>query len=188
LQKIIILTAPSGSGKSSIAALLMQAIPQLQFSVSSATRKPRNGEVDGVHYHFISVEEFEKEIEQNNFVEWEKVYEGKYYGTTKKALEDIWQNKGIPLLDIDVKGALNLLQQFGSTQVCSIFIEVPLADLEKRLLARGTETPQTLAERLQKAEYEASFASQFQHIVLNHQLEQAAKETLQIVQNFLQMQ
>ncbi len=188
MQKIIILTAPSGSGKSTIAAHLMQAIPQLQFSVSSATRNPRSGEVNGQHYHFITVQQFEQNIASNSFIEWEKVYEGKYYGTTKQALQDIWNQNKIPLLDIDVKGAINILQQFGPQQVCSIFIQVPIADLEARLVSRGTETPQTLAERLQKAEYEASFATQFQHIVVNQQLEQATKETLEIVQNFLQMQ
>ena len=132
-NKIIIITAPSGAGKTSITRYLLKTIPRLSFSISAATRKPRGEEKNGTDYYFMSIEEFQKKIEQNKFVEWEMVYEGKYYGTLKSELQRIWNMGKIPLLDIDVKGAIHVQKQFPHTSL-SIFIEPPsVGELKNRL-------------------------------------------------------
>jgi guanylate kinase len=184
-QKIIIITAPSGSGKSTLTKLLMAAFPQLAFSISACTRKPRPGETDGVEYHFISVDRFEKAIEANEFLEWEMVYEGKYYGTLKTELDRIRGRNQVPLVDIDVKGALNVQQQY--LQSClSVFIQAPsISILKERLEKRGTETADTLAERIGKAEYELSFAAEFDYIVINDDLAVASETLIKIVGDYL---
>jgi guanylate kinase len=184
-NKIIIITAPSGSGKSSIAKGLMQAMPNMQFSISAATRKPRSGEIDGEHYHFISVAEFESKIKNKEFAEWEKVYEGKYYGTLCSEMNRIWSQSQIPLLDIDVQGAINIQKAYPA-QTLSLFIQVPLSELKKRLIARGTETSESLQERLSKADQEAQQSIYFNHIIINDQLDKAIKETIELVKNFLE--
>ncbi len=184
-QKIIIITAPSGSGKSTLTKRLMDAFPQLAFSVSACTRAPRVGEIDGQDYHFLTVEHFQKSIELNEFIEWEMVYEGKYYGTLKTELNRIWDQNKTPLVDIDVKGALNVQQQYRSNAL-SVFIQAPsVAILKQRLEKRGTETPETLAERIDKAEFELSFAAQFDHILVNDDLEQASVALIEMVGNYL---
>lgn len=185
-KKIIIITAPSGSGKSSLIKLLMKAIHKLSFSISSCTRTPRDGEKNGIDYHFISVEAFEKAIHNDEFLEWEMVYKDKYYGTQKSELNRIWEQQNIPLVDIDVKGALNV-QSIYRANALSVFIQAPsLEVLKQRLENRGTETPETLKERLDKAAYELSFANQFDHIVVNDKLEIASQELINLVNKFLQ--
>lgn len=185
-QKIIIITAPSGSGKSSLIKLLMKEISNLSFSISSCTRAPRVGEKDGIDYHFVSVANFENAIQNNEFLEWEMVYEGKYYGTRKTELSRIWGQKKVPLVDIDVKGALNVQEAYRANAL-SIFIKAPsLEILKQRLENRGTETAESLNERLNKAEYELSFAEQFDHIIVNDTLEIASQELIGLVRNFLQ--
>jgi guanylate kinase len=170
-RKIIIIAAPSGSGKTSITRFLLQKYPALSLSISAATRKPRGEEKDGVHYHFISEEDFKHKIEENAFVEWEMVYEGSYYGTLKAELERIWNLGKTPILDIDVKGAIHLQDQFPN-RCLSIFIEPPsVAELKKRLESRGTETPESLANRVNKASYELSFKNHFHKNILNDDLE-----------------
>jgi guanylate kinase len=184
-RKIIIIAAPSGSGKTSITRFLLQKYPALCLSVSAATRKPRGEEKDGVHYHFISEEEFKHKIEENAFVEWEMVYEGSYYGTLKAELERIWNLGKTPILDIDVKGAIHLQDQFPN-RCLSIFIEPPsVAELKKRLESRGTETPESLANRVNKASYELSFKNHFRKCILNDNLERACIETEQVIKEFL---
>jgi guanylate kinase len=184
-RKIIIIAAPSGSGKTSITRFLLQKYPALCLSVSAATRKPRGEEKDGVHYHFISEEEFKHKIEENAFVEWEMVYEGSYYGTLKAELERIWNLGKTPILDIDVKGAIHLQDQFPN-RCLSIFIEPPsVAELKKRLESRGTETPESLANRVNKASYELSFKNHFHKCILNDNLERACIETEQVIKEFL---
>ncbi len=140
-HKIIIITAPSGAGKTSITRyLLNQYANKLAFSISAATRQPRGTERNGVDYHFMSVEDFTTKIQAGDFVEWEMVYDGKYYGTLKSELERIWADGKTPVLDIDVKGAIHVQQQFPETTL-SIFIEPPSVDeLKRRLMSRGTET------------------------------------------------
>src|ERR1043165_440386 len=133
--KIIIITAPSGAGKTSITRYLLHKYPQLDFSISAATREPRGKEKNAVDYYFVSVDEFQHKIHQNEFVEWEMVYEGKYYGTLKSELERIWNEGKVPMLDIDVKGAIHVQHQYPETSL-SIFVEPPsVEELKKRLMS-----------------------------------------------------
>ena len=184
--KLIITAAPSGAGKTSVTRHLLKALPdQLAFSISCATRKPRNNEQDKVDYYFISVEDFTNKIEQQEFVEWEMVYEGKYYGTLKSEIERIWQLHKSPLLDVDVQGGINIQQLYPHNSL-SLFIEPPSIDeLERRLKARGTETPESLQARLNKAAYELSFKPQFDHVIMNDTLERACAEAEAVVREFL---
>jgi guanylate kinase len=184
-HKILIITAPSGAGKTSITHHLMQRFPQLAFSVSAATRKARGTEKDGVDYHFISEEDFKQKIQHNEFVEWEMVYEGKYYGTLKSELQRIWDDNKIPVLDIDVKGAIHVQQQYPETSL-SLFIEPPsVPELQKRLESRGTETAESLAARVNKAAYELSFKEHFNNAIVNDNLQHACTEAEGIVGGFL---
>lgn len=183
--KIIIITAPSGAGKTSITRYLLQKYPKLSFSVSASTRLPRGTEKNGTDYYFMSVEAFQQHIQDEDFIEWEMVYEGKYYGTLKSELERIWQLGKVPMLDIDVKGAIHVQQQFPESSL-SIFIEPPSVDeLRKRLESRGTETADTLETRVNKASYEISFKHSFNEVILNDQLEKACHETEQVILEFL---
>ena len=186
-NKILIITAPSGAGKTSITKHLMQHFPQLAFSVSAATRQPRGLEKDGVDYHFISTQDFKQKIQHNEFIEWEMVYEGKYYGTLKSELEKIWQQNKIPVLDIDVKGAIHVQQQFPQTSL-SLFIEPPsVIELKKRLQSRGTETAESIAARVNKASYELSFKDHFNKVIVNDNLQKACIEAEMIVFGFINM-
>ena len=185
-QKIIVITAPSGAGKTSITRHLLNTFPdQLAFSVSAATRKARSNEKNGVDYYFMSEEEFTNKIQHGEFAEWEMVYEGKYYGTLKSELMRIWNEGKIPVLDIDVKGAIHVQQQYPGTTL-SIFIEPPSVDeLKRRLQWRGTESEESLNARVNKASYELSFKHSFDHIIVNDHLEKARKKAEDIVKSFL---
>lgn len=185
-NKIIILTAPSGAGKTSITRFLLQKYSQLAFSVSAATRFPRDNEKNGMDYYFMSIEEFNKKIKDNEFVEWEMVYEGKYYGTLKSEFNRIWQNGKVPILDVDVKGAIHVQQQYLENSF-SMFIEPPSVDeLKRRLESRGTESIETLHARVNKAAYEISFKHHFHKTIINNDLEHACKEASEAVEQFLQ--
>lgn len=185
LKKILIITAPSGAGKTSVTNHLLQRYPQLTFSVSAATRLPRENEVSGVDYYFMSTEEFKEKIRENEFVEWEMVYEGKYYGTLKSEMERIWQAGKVPVLDIDVKGAIHVQQQFPD-RTLSIFIEPPsIEELRRRLMGRGTETKESLESRISKASYEISFKHSFSHTIVNHDLDVARNDAVDLVEKFL---
>ncbi|HRH59036.1 MAG TPA: guanylate kinase [Chitinophagaceae bacterium] len=184
-QKIIIITAPSGAGKTSITKYLLSKFPQLAFSVSAATRKPRNAEQHGVDYFFISAEDFQQKIKEDAFIEWEMVYEGKYYGTLKSELERIWNAGKTPVLDIDVKGAIHVEKQFPNTTL-SVFIEPPSMEvLKQRLQNRGTESSEGLQTRLNKAAYEISFKDQFDAVIMNDELQKACEEAGEVVGRFL---
>jgi len=184
-QKILIITAPSGAGKTSITRHLMKVFPVLEFSVSAATRNARGIEKDGVDYYFMPVEDFKQKIQNKEFAEWEMVYEGKYYGTLKSELKRIWALSKIPVLDIDVKGAIHIQQQYPENTL-SIFIEPPSVDeLKKRLDTRGTETAESLAARVNKAAYELSFKDQFNKIITNDELQRACGEAEKIVTDFI---
>lgn len=184
-QKIIVITAPSGAGKTSITKYLLSTFDKLSFSISAATRQARGSEQNGVDYYFISNEEFTNKIQHNEFVEWEMVYEGKYYGTLKSELARIWNEGKIPVLDIDVKGAIHVQQQYPETTL-SIFIEPPGVDeLKRRLQSRGTENEASLNARVSKASYELSFKHFFTQIIINHNLNKACTQAQKIVGEFI---
>jgi guanylate kinase len=184
-NKIIIITAPSGAGKTSITHFLLNKYPNLAFSVSAATRQPRGFEQDGVDYYFIAAEDFQQRIENNEFVEWEMVYEGKYYGTLKSELQRIWDAGKVPILDIDVKGAIHVEQQYKKSTL-SIFIEPPTIDvLKTRLLSRGTETQDSIDARVNKAAYEISFKHHFNVNIVNDDLQTACREAEVEILKFL---
>lgn len=185
LHKVIILTAPSGAGKTSITKYLLEHFPKLAFSVSATTRAPRGSEQDGVDYHYISLEKFEGLIKENEFLEYEMVYEGVYYGTLKSELDRIWSLGKVPVLDIDVKGALHVQEQLGEKSI-SLFIMPPSIDvLRERLQNRKTETAESMQTRLNKAEYEIGFSNKFNAIIKNEVLETACIETAEILKKFL---
>lgn len=184
-QKILIITAPSGAGKTSITRHLMRVFPVLEFSVSAATRLPRNNEREGVDYYFLSEEEFKHKIQHKEFAEWEMVYEGKYYGTLKSELKRIWAIPKVPVLDIDVKGALHIQQQYPENTL-SIFVQPPSVEaLKNRLHSRGTETEESLAARVSKASYELSFHDHFDKTIVNDDLFAACKAAEDLVAFFL---
>jgi guanylate kinase len=183
---VVIIAAPSGSGKTSITRHLLKAFPdRVAFSISAATRQPRTNEQDGVDYYFMSVSEFQKRMANDEFLEWEMVYEGKYYGTLHAELERIWASGKAPLLDVDVKGGIHIQENFTGHSL-SLFIEPPsLEELERRLRNRGTESPESLAARINKASYELSFRDQFHHIIVNDDLAEACREAETLVRDFL---
>jgi guanylate kinase len=185
-KKIVILTAPSGAGKTTIkTAMLHEMSHMLSFSVSDTTRKIRQHETEGDDYFFVSELEFKKRIESKEFIEWEMVYPGLYYGTSVKEIERIWNEGKIPLLDIDIQGALNVKRKYGS-DVLSIFIEPPSMDiLHERLNKRGTETVENIKIRINKAISEMEYKNSFDKKILNDNLADAIKETKSIIQEFV---
>ena len=184
-NKIILITAPSGSGKTSIVKHLMKKFPSLAFSVSATTRPPRKSEKEGIDYYFITEKEFKEKIHHKDFLEWEMVYEGKYYGTLKSDIERIWKENKIPVLDIDVQGAIHVQQQYPVNTI-AIFVQAPSTDeLKRRLQSRGSETEESLQARLDKSSYEMTFKNHFENIIINENFEEACKETEKIIDNFL---
>lgn len=183
--KIIILTAPSGAGKSSIAYYLLENNEWLAFSVSAATREKRNGEIEGIHYYFLSPEEFRARVKNDEFLEWEMVYKDNYYGTLKSEIERIWAEGKTPLLDIDVKGAIHIQQEYPNNTL-SIFVAPPSVEvLEKRLRGRGTESEEKIQTRMSKAAYEISLKSSFDKVILNDDLDKACAEAEKIITQFV---
>ena len=184
-NKLIIITAPSGAGKTSITRHLMKTFPQLAFSISAATRQPRGTEKDGVDYHFISTEEFQNKIHNKEFMEWEMVYEDKYYGTLKSEMERLWSLGKVAILDIDVKGAIHVQKQYPENSL-SIFIEPPSVDeLKKRLQGRGLDDEQNIITRVNKANYEITFKHSFDALVVNDNFEKACAETENAIVKFI---
>lgn len=183
--KVIVITAPSGSGKTTLVRRLLERTPGLEFSISACTRQPRNGEVHGKDYYFFDVETFQKMIAEDAFIEWEMVYTGKYYGTLRAEMQRIWDENRTPLVDIDVMGALVVKEKFPG-QCLTIFIKAPSMDeLRRRLENRGSETPQSLEERINKAEHELTVAPNFDHIIINDDLDKATTELCALVVSFL---
>jgi len=186
--KLIIISAPSGSGKSTIVNWLMQEHPELKlyFSISCTSRAPRGTERDGVEYFFLTPEEFKEKIQDGEFLEYEEVYENRFYGTLKQQVENQCQQGQNVVFDVDVKGGVNIKRYYGD-EALSLFVQPPsVAELRRRLEGRGTDTPEAIEQRLAKAEYELTFAPQFDHVIVNDNLEQAKQETLKIVKDFLQ--
>jgi len=183
--KIIIITAPSGSGKTTLVKRLLAAYPKLAFSISACTRQPRPNEQHGKDYYFYSEEEFKDLIAKDAFVEWEMVYTGKYYGTLKSEVDRIWGNGQTPLVDIDVQGGIATQKKYPGNSL-SLFIQAPsIEELRRRLEKRGTETPESLEERIKKAETELTFAHHFDTIIINDDLEQATQALVATIKDFL---
>lgn len=185
-EKIIVITAPSGAGKTTITKYLRQQFPNLSFSVSATTREKRSNETEGKDYYFISQADFEKKIKENAFLEWEMVYEGTYYGTLSSEIQKIWLQHQVPLLDIDVQGALHVKRLFPEKTMV-IFIAPPSVDvLKERLIGRGTESDASIEKRISKATEELKYMHSFDKTILNDQLEKACKEATEIIALFLQ--
>ncbi|MBQ8152474.1 MAG: guanylate kinase [Prevotella sp.] len=185
--KMLIVSAPSGSGKSTIVNWLMKEHPELRlyFSISCTSRAPRGEEKDGVEYFFLTPEAFKEKIANDEFLEYEEVYENRFYGTLKAQVERQREAGQNVVFDVDVKGGVNIKKHYGDDAL-SLFIQPPsVAELRKRLEHRGTDTPEAIEQRLAKAEYELTFASQFDQVVVNDDLETAKQETYRIVSEFL---
>jgi guanylate kinase len=185
--KCLIFSAPSGSGKSTIVQWLTSEHPELNlvFSISATSRPPRGTEQHGVEYFFLTPEEFKAKIEANEFLEYEEVYTDRYYGTLKSQIEsELEQGKNV-IFDIDIKGGINVKKHFGE-RALSLFIQPPgVEELRRRLVGRGTDTAEQIEIRLSKAEYEMSFASEFDKIIVNDDLDAAKAETLKAISEFL---
>jgi guanylate kinase len=184
--KLIIFSAPSGAGKTTIVKhILQQFSDQLEFSISVCTRARRTNEINGKDYYFISSEEFKQKIKLHEFAEWEEVYQGQFYGTLKSELERIWNSGKNVIFDLDVQGGLNLKMKYGR-QSYAIFVMPPsIEELELRLRQRNTETPESLAKRVLKAKEEILVAEQFDKIVVNENLKTACAEAEKLVHTFL---
>lgn len=183
--KLIILVAPSGSGKTTIAHRLLRDFPKIKFSVSATTRNPRKGEEYGKDYFFLSRDEFDQKIKENGFLEWEEFYNGSRYGTLRSEVDKLIESGYFPLLDIEVKGALNVKKIYGAESV-SIFIQPPsIEELKARLINRGTEDNASLETRLERAEKELRYANEFDYVVTNDDLEIAYKQVATIVKSFI---
>lgn len=185
-RKLIVISAPSGAGKTSIVKHLLRAIPELRFSVSATTRKRRAGEIDGKDYYFLSVEQFKADREQDLLLEWQEVYDNQFYGTLKSEVDRICNGGSPVIFDVDVLGGINIKKYYGD-EALSIFVMPPgLEELADRLAGRGTETAESLRKRLEKAAYEMSFATQFDTVILNDDLKIAQEETERKIRDFLQ--
>ena len=185
MGKLVIFSAPSGSGKTTIVRRLLSIFPQFEFSISATSRQPRGTEQNGVDYYFLSQEEFAQAVAEERFVEWEEVYKGTCYGTLRSEMERIWAKGNVILFDVDVLGGINIKKIFGE-DACSIFVQPPsVEELERRLRGRGTDSEETIAKRVAKAEFELSKAPEFDHVVVNDNLDTAVNETIAILNNFL---
>lgn len=184
--KLIIFSAPSGAGKTTLVHHILQKFSgQLEFSISACTRTKRPNEVDGKDYYFIPTDEFKQKIKKNEFVEWEEVYQGQFYGTLKSELDRIWNAGKQVIFDLDVQGGLNLKRKFGR-QAFAIFVMPPsLEILELRLRQRQTETPESIAKRVAKAKQELLVADQFDKVVMNENLEIACSNAEKLIVEFL---
>lgn len=184
--KIIVVSAPSGCGKSTIInSILDSGHPALRFSVSATNRHPRQGEIDGVHYHFMTTDAFKDAIAADEFVEWEEVYPGRYYGTLKSEIERIVDKGGDVILDIDVKGAINVKKLYGDLAKTIFFLPPSIDELRNRLEHRGTDTQEVIDERVSKAEFEISFADKFDERIVNDNLDRAIEQTRNIIEDFI---
>ena len=183
--KAIIFCAPSGAGKTTIVKHLLSLNLNLEFSVSACSRKKRPGEIDGRDYYFLTVDEFKKRIQKGDFIEWEEVYKDNFYGTLKTEIERIWNQGKNVIFDVDVEGGLSLKKYFGD-RALAIFVKPPSIDhLRKRLEGRETETKQSIARRIGKAEKELTYADKFDYVLLNDDLKKALQEAEKVVGKFL---
>jgi len=183
--KLIIISAPSGAGKTTVVKHLLKSDLNLEFSVSATTRSPRAGEKDGEDYYFFSADEFKKRINNNEFIEWEEVYIDHFYGTLKSEIDRIMNKGSHVIFDVDAKGGISLKNKFGN-RAAALFIMPPsVSELETRLLNRGKDSPEKIKMRIEKAEAEMKLANQFDFVVVNRELDRAVKEAVAIVSSFL---
>ncbi len=186
--KLIIFSAPSGAGKTTLVKHVLQSDLPLAFSVSACTRPMRQGETNGRDYYFLTVPEFREHIDKGDFVEWEEVYEGSYYGTLRSEVDRIWAEGKHVLFDVDVKGGIALKKRFGD-RALAVFVEPPsVEELERRLIARSTDSEEKIRQRIAKAEYELTFAPEFDRIIINDRLENAQKEAIEAIEEFIRRQ
>lgn len=185
MGKVIIFSAPSGSGKTTIVRELLKRFPQFEFSISATSRAPRGEEKNGVDYHFLTHSEFMQSVDRDEFVEWEEVYSGTCYGTLRREVERIWAKGNIILFDVDVIGGTNLKRIFGR-DACSIFVMPPsIGELRRRLETRGTDAPEVIDCRIAKAEFEMTKVSEFDQVVVNDNLDDAIRATTLIINQFI---
>jgi guanylate kinase len=185
VRKLIVISAPSGAGKTSIVHYLLKNMPELAFSVSACSREKRENEIHGEDYYFLGVDGFKNKIAENAFLEWEQVYENQYYGTLTSEIERIWSEGKTVIFDVDVVGGLNIKKQY-STECLSIFIMPPsLEVLQERLVSRGSESEESLQKRLDKAEEEIAKNQEFDSMILNDNFDIACKETMGVIRNFI---
>lgn len=183
--KILIFSAPSGSGKSTLVNHLLSLGIPLGFSISATSRAPRGEEQHGKEYYFLSVEEFRRRVANDEFVEYEEVYDGCYYGTLKSELERVWNEGKCIVFDVDVVGGVNIKKMFGD-KAMSIFVQPPsVEELRRRLEGRGTDSAEKIEQRLAKAEYELGFATQFDRVIVNDELQKAKCDVERVVRDFL---
>jgi len=185
VRKLIVISAPSGAGKTSITHYLLKNMPELAFSVSACSREKRENEIHGEDYYFLGVEGFKNKIAENAFLEWEQVYENQYYGTLTSEIERIRSEGKAAIFDVDVEGGLNIKKKY-LTECLSIFIMPPsLEVLQARLVARGSESEESLQKRLDKAEEEIAKNQEFDSIILNDNFDFACKKTMEVIHNFI---
>lgn len=185
MGKLLIFSAPSGSGKTTIVRRLLEQFTNLEFSISATSRAPRGVEKNGVDYYFLSAEEFAEAVAANKFVEWEEVYKGTCYGTLRSEMERIWNKGNVILFDVDVMGGIRLKEIFGNDAM-SIFVMPPsIEELRRRLEGRGTDAPEVIEKRIAKASFELTKAPEFDRQVVNDDLEVAVAEVAEIVKNFI---
>ena len=183
--KLVIVAAPSGAGKTTIVRHLLETFPSLAFSISATTRSRRPHETDGVDYHFVSVEAFKKRVSNHEFLEWEEVYAGSFYGTLRSEISRMKALHKDIIFDVDVQGALNIKKNYADGSL-ALFIKPPsLEILAERLASRGTETPESLAKRLEKADFELTFEPHFDKTIINNDLPTALAEAEKLVRSFL---
>jgi guanylate kinase len=184
-RKAIIVSAPSGAGKTTIVKNLLSVFPGLEFSVSACSRVKRETEINGKDYYFITADQFREKIANDEFIEWQEVYPGSYYGTLKSEIEKIWSQGKTPIFDVDVLGGINLKRYFGDDSL-AIFIQPPsLQELENRLRHRGTESEENLQTRLNRGKEEMTFANKFDHILVNDKISSASTKATELIKAFL---
>tara|TARA_B110000908_G_scaffold148031_1_gene180223 strand:+ start:741 stop:1304 length:564 start_codon:yes stop_codon:yes gene_type:complete len=183
--KLIVISAPSGSGKTSIVSYLLKNMETLSFSISACSREKRENEIEGKDYHFLGIEGFKRSIKEDSFLEWEEVYKNQFYGTLKSEVERIWSEGKTVIFDVDVVGGLNIKKQYPK-ECLSIFIMPPSVEvLAERLIGRGSESDESLQKRLYKAEEEISQNQEFDTVILNDDLSIACEETQEVITNFI---